>query len=174
MQFHDYLADKLNLADNIYTFLLQYSFECRTFTWSIFTVWYRYFYFSKGLLNSKIVQKHTQLPLHTHIQMWMVILEYWVSLSRDKSDRLICPVRGWRVIGHIWPPALWTVGTRALSNSGNWLMKHFRNSSTRLSSTGWDWVRHECVCVCLCVWVWPAQVAKRHVCAGKSVCVWEV
>lgn len=25
----------------------------------------------------------------------------WVSLSGDKSDRLICPVRGWRVIGHI-------------------------------------------------------------------------
>lgn len=39
--------------------------------------------------------------IHRHIQMWVVILEYWVSLSRDKSDRLICPVRGWRVIGHI-------------------------------------------------------------------------
>lgn len=43
----------------------------------------------------------TVLPLSAHIQMLMVIQEYWVSLSGDKSDRLICPVRGWGVIGHI-------------------------------------------------------------------------
>lgn len=109
------------------------------------------------------LSKHTWLPLSTHIQMWMVILKYWVSLSRDKSGRLICPVRGWRLIGHIWPPALRTVGTQALSYSGNWLMKHFRNSSTRLSSTSRDWVRHECV------YKWPRGMCERAgVCACKQ------
>lgn len=100
--------------------------------------------------------------MHRCIQMWIVIREDWVSLSGDKSGRLICPVREWRVIGHIWPSVLWTVGTWAISTSGNWLMKHFRSSSTRLSSTDCDRVRH------VCVSLWPEKVAKRCVC--KCVC----
>lgn len=51
---------------------------------------------SASLLNSELV-----LALCTHNLTLTVIQEYWVSLSGDKSDRLICPVRGWGVIGHI-------------------------------------------------------------------------
>lgn len=91
---------------------------------------------------------HTHTHVYRCIQMWIVILEYWVSLSRDKSDRLICPVREWRVIGHIWPSVLWTVGTQAISSGSNCIMKHFRSSSTRLSSTDCDRVRHACLYLC--------------------------
>lgn len=73
---------------------------------------------------------------------------------------------------HLTPQPLQTVGTRALSSSGNWLMKHFRNPSTRLSSTGWDWVRHLCVCVCasICMSVTDTSYQESCLCVGVLVC----
>lgn len=63
---------------------------------------------STSHLNSKLV-----LALRAHKPMLTVIQEYWVSLSGDKSDRLICPVRGWGGNwSHLTPQPLPTVGTR--------------------------------------------------------------
>lgn len=87
-----------------------------------------------------------------------VIREDWVRLSGEKSGPLIFPVREWRVIGHIWPSVLWTVGTRTISTSGNWLMKHFRSSSARLPFSDCDRARH------VRASVWPESAASRCVC----------
>lgn len=72
---------------------------------------------------------------------------------------------------HLTPQPLRTVGTRALSSSGNWLMKHFRNPSTRLSSTGWDWVRHVCLHVCVCVSICMSVTDRSYQESCFCICV---
>lgn len=50
----------------------------------------------------QICEQHTNLQTCAHrSRCGRGTVVCWGSLSGDKSDRLICPARGWRVIGHI-------------------------------------------------------------------------